>query len=200
MIIYMDDSVLEGSAFETQDRETLLVAIRKSAADRGRVVTAFSLDGETITEETFAASSRGTELRVTPDSIRTLVSDSLQEASRYLPALMSGIGRIADLLEREKIREAADMFRQASEGIDWMLHVLAHCQKLLGLNDPEILDGKINDVRESLAASLKCVAGSLENGKYFELSFRLRNELIPELEKLAPYLHSLGASAEGRVQ
>ena len=98
------------------------------------------------------------------------------------------------------MKDAVGSFRQASDGIDLLIHVLTHCQNLLGLKDSEILDGKLDEVRNALNARLKDVSTSLEAGKYFELSFRLRNELIPELEKLVPYTHSLGAFADGRVQ
>ena len=98
------------------------------------------------------------------------------------------------------MKDAVGSFRQASDGIDWLIHVLTHCQNLLGLKDSEILDGKLDELRNALNARLNDVSASLEAGKYFELSFRLRNELIPELEKLAPYTHSLGAFADGRVQ
>ncbi len=200
MIVLVDDKAPDDDSFESSDRNSCLAAIRKFAAGKGRVVTSLSLDGETISEEAFLASTQGKELHVKTDSIRNLVSESLQEASRYLPVLMTGLGRIADSLEREKVKDAANSFRQASDGIDWLIHVLTHCQNLLGLKDSEILDGKLNDVRNSLTDRLKDVSASLEAGKYFELSFRIRNELIPELEKLVPYTHSLGAFADGRVQ
>lgn len=200
MIVLVDDKAPDDVSFDSSDRNSCLAAIRKFAAGKGRVVTSLSLDGETISEEAFLASTQGKELHVTTDSIRNLVSESLQEASRYLPVLTAGLERIADSLEREKVKDAADSFRQASDGIDWLIHVLTHCQNLLGLKDSEILDGKLDEVRNALNARLKDVSTSLEAGKYFELSFRLRNELIPELEKLVPYTHSLGAFADGRVQ
>ena len=200
MIVLVDDNAPDDVSFDSSDRNSCLAAIRKFAAGKGRVVTSLSLDGETISEEAFLASTQGKELHVTTDSIRNLVSESLQEASRYLPVLTAGLERIADSLEREKVKDAVGSFRQASDGIDWLIHVLTHCQNLLGLKDSEILDGKLDEVRNALNARLKDVSASLEAGKYFELSFRLRNELIPELEKLAPYTHSLGAFADGRVQ
>ena len=200
MIVLVDDKAPDDVSFDSSDRNSCLAAIRKFAAGKGRVVTSLSLDGETISEEAFLASTQGKELHVTTDSIRNLVSESLQEASRYLPVLTAGLERIADSLEREKVKDAADSFRQASDGIDWLIHVLTHCQNLLGLKDSEILDGKLDEVRNSLNGRLKDVSASLEAGKYFELSFRLRNELIPELEKLVAYTHSLGAFADGRVQ
>lgn len=200
MIVLLDGMVLENTSFDSSDRGAVLAAIHKSAASKGRIVSSLSLDGENISEESFLASTQGQELHVKTDSIRNLVSESLQEASRYLPVLVAGLGRIADSLEREKVKDAADSFRQASDGIDWLIHVLTHCQNLLGLKDSEILDGKLDEVRNSLNGRLKDVSASLEAGKYFELSFRLRNELIPELEKLVAYTHSLGAFADGRVQ
>ena len=200
MIVLVDDNAPDDVSFDSSDRNSCLAAIRKFAAGKGRVVTSLSLDGETISEEAFLASTQGKELHVTTDSIRNLVSESLQEASRYLPVLTAGLERIADSLEREKVKDAVGSFRQASDGIDWLIHVLTHCQNLLGLKDSEILDGKLDEVRNALNARLNDVSASLEAGKYFELSFRLRNELIPELEKLAPYTHSLGAFADGRVQ
>ena len=200
MIVLVDDKAPDDVSFDSSDRNSCLAAIRKFAAGKGRVVTSLSLDGETISEEAFLASTQGKELHVTTDSIRNLVSESLQEASRYLPVLTAGLERIADSLEREKVKDAVGSFRQASDGIDWLIHVLTHCQNLLGLKDSEILDGKLDEVRNALNARLKDVSASLEAGKYFELSFRLRNELIPELEKLVPYTHSLGAFADGRVQ
>ncbi len=200
MIVLLDGMVLENTSFDSSDRGAVLAAIHKSVASKGRIVSSLSLDGENISEESFLASTQGQELHVKTDSIRNLVSESLQEASRYLPVLVAGLGRIADSLEREKVKDAADSFRQASDGIDWLIHVLTHCQNLLGLKDSEILDGKLDEVRNSLNGRLKDVSASLEAGKYFELSFRLRNELIPELEKLVAYTHSLGAFADGRVQ
>ena len=200
MIVLVDDNAPDDVSFDSSDRNSCLAAIRKFAAGKGRVVTSLSLDGETISEEAFLASTQGKELHVTTDSIRNLVSESLQEASRYLPVLTAGLERIADSLEREKVKDAVGSFRQASDGIDWLIHVLTHCQNLLGLKDSEILDGKLDEVRNSLNGRLKDVSASLEAGKYFELSFRLRNELIPELEKLVAYTHSLGAFADGRVQ
>jgi len=200
VIVLLDGMVLENTSFDSSDRGAVLAAIHKSAASKGRIVSSLSLDGESISEESFLASTQGQELHVKTDSIRNLVSESLQEASRYLPVLVAGLGRSADSLEREKVKDAADSFRQASDGIDWLIHVLTHCQNLLGLKDSEILDGKLDEVRNSLNGRLKDVSASLEAGKYFELSFRLRNELIPELEKLVAYAHSLGSFADGRVQ
>ena len=200
MIVLLDGMVLENTSFDSSDRGAVLAAIHKSVASKGRIVSSLSLDGENISEESFLASTQGQELHVKTDSIRNLVSESLQEASRYLPVLVAGLGRIADSLEREKVKDAADSFRQASDGIDWLIHVLTHCQNLLGLKDSEILDGKLDEVRNSLNGRLKDISATLEAGKNFELSFRLRNELIPELEKLVAYTHSLGAFADGRVQ
>ncbi|HOU33227.1 MAG TPA: hypothetical protein PLY89_07800, partial [Synergistaceae bacterium] len=151
---------------------------------------------EALEVEAFLQVMGGQDLRVTSCPVRELVRESLGQAIRYLPELHKGAEKVADLLEEENLPEAFPALSQLSEGTTWVLQVLGRSQVLLALSDDEIGDGELSAVRRRLLAVLRDALSSMEEKKFFELAFRLREELAPTLVRLGGYLVALNNTAE----
>lgn len=177
-------------------KEDLWRAVNAFLAPQGRVPHTVTVDGEPLELEAFLHVTGGQEIRIISRPVRELVCESLDQVERYLRALDKGARDIADLLEQEKASEALPLLSQFSEGTEWMLRVLGHCQALLALRDDEIGDGGLEALRGRLATALQGIASSLEEGKYFELAYRMREELAPTLGHLKAYVDHLKALAE----
>ena len=190
------DEVPWGEAPAAGTKEELWEALNGHLASQGRIYRALEVDGEALEVEAFLQVTGGQELRVTSCPVRELVRESLGQAIRYLPELHKGAERVADLLEEENLREAFPVLSQLSEGTTWVLQVLGRSQVLLALPDGEIGDGELSAVRERLLAVLRDALSSLEGEKFFELAFRLREELVPALVRLGGYVVALNNTAE----
>lgn len=168
-------------------------AIKERAAMGGRVVMGWQLDGNDISEEALLASSAGSEVRATTKDIRVLVRESLVQTEEYFPILVNGISAVADKLEGGSTEEALKLFQQATEGIGWVLQVVQHCGMLLGTSDQG--DGMAEDYG-ALQAALENVASPLKEGKFLQMALKIREELIPTVQRLAPHIAKLREEAD----
>ena len=183
-------------AESTRTKEELWKALNAFLAPSGKVPHLMVVDGSPMDAETFLQVAGGQDLRVTSRPVRELVRESLDQGLRYLQELGQGAANMANLFEEGKIQEALPLLSQFSEGTEWVLHVLDRCQALLALSDEEIGDGELAKVRDRLLSVLRDTTASLEQGKFFDLAFRLREELAPALVQLGGYVESLREIAE----
>lgn len=172
-------------------KEEILASVRENAGIQGRVVRTISVDGTELDEKSFSALSGGSEVSFTTGPVRELVNESLCEAQTYLGNLSAGFERIADTLEGDKAAEGLDLLARAAEGIGWLLQVLHNSQVLLALEDGEIGDGGLAELKGSLLLNLEEVSASVEEKKYLELAYRIRSGLLPDVRRLEIYLQSL---------
>ncbi len=182
------------------DRGDLVDRVRADAFARGRVVLSIRVDGQEIDEEGFRSLSGGQEASFSTQPIRDLVRDSLEQMRRYFPALVKGMGGIADRLEEERTEEAMTLLRQGLEGIGWVLQVLDNTRFLLGVASEDSGSGDYPSVRSALSRCLEEAEKALEGGRYFELSFRIREEIVPALCRLQPYAEEMERLSGGAVQ
>ena len=178
----------------------LLETLKVEALAQGRVLLQLSVDGSEIDEEGFRTLQGGLELRCTTCPVRDLVRDSLRQARDFFPALLRGVEGIADRLEQGKTQEALQLLQQATEGIGWILHVLQNCRLLLGMTQEDQESGTIQTDCIRLQGLLENISESLEQERFFELAFRLREELLPLLRRLERYAEQYLTTAEEGVQ
>lgn len=172
-------------------KEELFSGVKKEAARRGRVVHSITVDGTVLEEDAFLALSGGVEARFETVPVRELVMDSLSEGTKYMSQLSAGLSKIADMLEADKTAEGLDLLRQAAEGIGWSLQVIHNCQVLLGISDAEVGDGKVDELKTTLAQELEEASSSIENGKPLELAFRIRTGVLPDIQRMSHYMEAL---------
>jgi len=173
------------------DRGDILDRVRADAFARGRVVLSIRVDGQEIDEEGFRSLSGGQEACVSTQPIRDLVRDSLEQMRRYFPALVKGMGGIADRLEEERTEEAMTLLRQGLEGIGWVLQVLDNTRFLLGIASEDPRSEGYSSARSALSRCLEEAEKALAAGRFFELSFRIREEILPALGGLQPFAEEM---------
>ena len=185
---------------ELSCKDDILALVREHAGTKGRVVRAISVDGTELDEVSFSALSGGSEVNFTTGPVRELVNESLCEAQIYLANLSAGFERIADTLEGDKAAEGLGLLASAAEGIGWLLQVLHNSQVLLGLEDGEISDGGLAELKGNLLRNLENVSTSVEEKKYLELAYRIRNGLLPDIHRLGGYLLSMQDTSGSPLQ
>lgn len=182
------------------DKEQLWRALNSDLKRKQCVPVEVTLDGEAMEPDVFLSATGGQELSVKTRNVRELIQDSLASSKAYLEPLQKGFDEIADHFEAEEQEEGLKKLQQATEGVSWVLQVLENTQKLLGIDDSEVLDGEFAPTRKKLAAVLQEAVPALEEGKFFELSFRLREEVKPSIGHLGPYIDALMEMSSGKVQ
>ncbi len=196
--------LVDGKNFDVPEdlssRNDILAFVREHAGTKGRVVRAITVDGTELNEESFSALSGGSEVNFTTGPVRELVNESLSEAQIYLVNLSAGFERIADTLEGDKAAEGLGLLASAAEGIGWLLQVLHNSQVLLGLEDDEVSDGGLAELKGSLLQNLEDVSTSVEEKKYLELAYRIRNGLLPDIHRLGGYLLSMQDASGSPLQ
>ena len=181
-------------------RDDILTFVREHTGTKARVVRTITVDGTELDEESFSALSGGNEVNFTTSPVRELVNESLCEAQLYLANLSAGFERIADTLEGDKSAEGLGLLASAAEGVGWLLQVLHNCQVLLGLEDGEISDGGLTELKADLLRNLEDVSASVEEKKYLELAYRIRNGLLPDIHRLGGYLLSMQDASGSPLQ
>ncbi len=168
-------------------------------SSQGEVIHSVETDGEEMLPEAFLQISGDHDFIVKTKPIRLLVRESLEEARRYLPSLLKGYESIANKLEGEETKEALELMQQAFEGTQWILEVTQNCQVLLGessLSGSE--EGR--EKRDSVSFTFKKMEKALEEQRFFEIAFLLREELLPGLEQFRDYIQKLCSLATAEIQ
>lgn len=181
------------------NRNLIWQELQDQVSSRGEIIHSLEVDGEEMLPETFLQISGDHEFILKTKPIRLLVRESLEENHRYLPALLRGYESIANKLEEEKTQEALELMQQAFEGTQWVLGVTQNCQVLLGessLSDTE--EGK--RLRDGVSQVLEKMEKALEEQRFFEIAFLLREELIPGLSAFEEYTQKLYLLATSEVQ
>jgi hypothetical protein len=197
--IYVDDQEWTEQTFP-EEKDALWREIAQRIGREGRVPCEVRVDGELLDQEAFASLSGGNEVRIRTESLRELLRDSLEQAKHYVPALVGGLGAIADRFEAEKPQEALMLLHQASEGVEWLFKVLENTRMLSGIEEGEIGDGDFAASRNSLALTLQVVVTALEEGRYFETAYKIREELLPVVTHMGTYVDAMSQLVGNRVQ
>ena len=188
------------SSESSEGNKTLIwQELQAHVSSRGEILHSLEVDGEEMLPEAFLQISEDHEFVLKTKPIRLLVRESLEESHRYLPALLKGYESIANKLEEEKTKEALELMQQAFEGTQWVLGVTQNCQVLLGessLSDNE--EGK--RLRDGVSQVLEKMETALEEQRFFEIAFLLREELIPGLSAFEEYTQKLYLLASSEVQ
>ncbi len=180
-------------------RELIWKDLQAHLSSQGEVLHSLEVDGEEMLPENFLQISGDHEFVLKTKPIRLLVRESLEESHRYLPALLKGYESIANKLEEEKTKEALELMQQAFEGTQWILGVTQNCQVLLGessFSDTE--EGK--RIQDGVSQALEKMEKALEEQRFFEMAFLLREELIPRLSAFEEYTQKLYLLAMSEVQ
>jgi molecular chaperone GrpE (heat shock protein) len=181
------------------NRALIWQELQDQVSSQGEIIHSLEVDGEEMLPEAFLQISGDHEFVLKTKPIRLLVRESLEESHRYLPALLKGYESIADNLEEEKTKDALELMQQAFEGTQWVLGVTQNCQVLLGessLSDTE--EGK--RLRDGVSQVLEKMEKALEEQRFFEIAFLLREELIPGLNAFEEYTQKLYLLATSEVQ
>ncbi|HOM30599.1 MAG: hypothetical protein GX487_00205 [Acetomicrobium flavidum] len=123
--------------------------------------------------------------------VRELVIEALEETKKYIPVVIQGVDLVADKLEKEETQEALDLMAKLMEGISWVMKVIQNSIMLLGLKGENVADGKLIEASQALTHSLEDAMPSLQDGKFFELAYRLREEILPRFRDMKPYVDEL---------
>jgi hypothetical protein len=183
-----------------ESREGLLGQVRVRTVQRGRIIKSIRVDGVEIDAANFGELSGGQDFAFETQSVRELLRESLRQVGHYAPALTGGLAQVADLLEAEKPQEAMSLFQQTIDGIGWILQVIDRAREILGLKEGELHSGDFAANRETLQGHLHEVEAALSGGRYFELSFRIREDLIPSVRTASAFAEELRDRAEERIQ
>lgn len=199
MRVYVDDQEWKGHSF-SEEKTVLWKEITQQVARVGRVPCEICVDGEILEQEAFTSLSGGGEVRIRTKPLRELLRESLEQAEQYVPALLGGLGAVADKFEAEESREALALLQQASEGMEWLLKIIENAQILSGIENGEIGDGGLVESRKQLTLILQAVVTSLEEGKYFEAAYKIREELMPIVVRMGTYVGSISRFVGNHVQ
>jgi len=123
--------------------------------------------------------------------VKELVIEALEETKKYIPVVVQGVDLVAEKLENEETQEALMLMSKLMEGISWVMRVIQNSILLLGLKGENVADGNLLEVSQALTHSLEDAMPCLQEGKYFELAFRLREEILPRFRDIKPYVDEL---------
>lgn len=199
MKVFIDDEELH-FAEECPSKEDILAQVKEILAREGKLIQSMEVDGTELMEEGFLALSGGEEVRIKGRPIREFLAETLADALVYHGRLAAGLEKAADNLEADKAREGLELVGQGAEGIGWLLHVTQNSQILLGANDSEVGDGKLEELKLSLQKDLEKASDSVEKGKTLELAYIIRASLLPRIENLGNYLSALREMVDSSVQ
>ncbi|WP_286953912.1 MULTISPECIES: hypothetical protein [Aminobacterium] len=197
MIITIDGKELE---LNLDDKELLLKEVQQRLLDKGRILHSIKVDGEEVEEDVFLSCQGVETVDFLSTSIRQCVLESLESAESYFPALLNGMERIVEFLEGEETDKALKSLQQGIEGIGWLLHTMRNSQFLLGAEDKDLADGNLKETWAHLEGALKKASLALEKAQMLELAYIIRNEVIPLLDGLSPYIEGLLSLARSAIQ
>lgn len=191
----LDEAVIEGG------KEAVYEEARIAAQKDGRVITGFVVDGLDITSlEAFLKIGGGLEVRFTSQAVRVLVSESLEDGTRYMKNLLPGLADIATKFERGDNAAAGDLFSQAAEGVNWLVGIFERCCGLLGITSDMLKAGDFAADSAEMKEALTELTSIMEKGDDLKLAFAIRNRLIPVLEGFSKYWDEVSRSQEGGLQ
>ncbi len=193
---------LDGVEIDTAGKSLadILNDIKKKVVAEGKVIIQLKADGRNIDEEKLLLLDDVKEVELFSKNIRELVIEALTECERYIPVLSNGLKVIADALDENENDKALKLLGQATEGIGWIVQVIQNAQILLQLNDSEIGDGKLSDVKKEVVEVLESIVPYLKEGRFDDLSFELRERLSPVMDKLLIYVDDIKKIASLGIQ
>lgn len=183
-----------------QGKEALLGAARNLATEKGAIISEIVVDGIEVEEDIFLQLSSGVDIQFKTQSIRELLQESLVEGQSYFPSLLSGLERVAELFEANNSEEGLRIFAQALEGVGWILQVMDRAGLLLHAQAERLGGGDFSQEFADLCEKVTALSAALEEGKHLEIAYRIREDLLPSLRKLAICWGEMLSLAKGTLQ
>lgn len=202
MRIRLDDEelVLSGGIVE-EGKAGIYEEVKRIASNRGRVITGTVLDGEPIADiDVFLSISSGQDIQFVSQSVRALVIDSLAEGTKYLPALLAGLEKVAAKFEAGDDGEAQKMLVPAIEGINWLFGVFDRSCGLLGITAENLASGDFGKDSGNIKRVLDDMSTAMENRKNLKLAFIIRDRLVPAMERFSVYWDEVSRTLETPLQ
>ncbi len=166
----------------------------------GRVIVGLSDGSRPVTEEEVFALEEMEQLLVETRNVRELVREALEECARYVPVLANGLKVIADAIDEGQLEKSFKLITQATEGLGWVVQVIQNAQILLRVEDREVGDGALGQLKDRLVRDLEALVGYMREGRYDDVAFELREEVAPAVARLLDYVEALRSMASLGVQ
>lgn len=182
-------------------KKSIYDAASQMALARGRVIMQITVDGEKIdTPEAFAEISGGLDIRFETQDKESLVRETVEEGSAYLPKLIAGLGAVASKFERGETAEAKGMMADAAEGIHWLFGVFAHLCAQRGVQTSNLKRGSFESDADEIKNVLTEMNTILENGQEMRLAFVIRDKLLPVIERFSGYWDEVARTIDAPIQ
>jgi hypothetical protein len=177
-----------------RSKQRLLSEIDEEIFKKGLTYSTITIDGVEIDASAFLRLRKGREAHFKTCEIRSLVIESLEEATEYLPRLINGIQKIASDFERKEQENIYEDLTNFSEGLDWLVNVMQKNQILLKVQDSELSNKEETITR--LNKTLKSISECFEKERIMEIAFHMRQGVIPEVKKISEYIALLLETAK----
>jgi hypothetical protein len=188
--IYIDgEPFYPSSPAASRSKKRLLSEIDAEIFSKGLTYSTITIDGVDIDTSAFLRLRKGREAYIKTCKISSLVIESLQEATDYLPRLVNGIQNIASDFERKEQENICDSLTSFTEGLEWLVNVMQKNQFLLRVNDSELSDKEETIMR--LNKSLRNISECFEKDRIMEIAFHMRQGILPEIKKISAYIAHL---------
>ena len=196
MKIFIDGEPFFPSSPEAEEsKQQLLSEIDEEIFKKGLTYTTITIDGVEVDASAFLRMRQGREAHFTTYKIRSLVIESLEEATNYLPRLINGIQKITSDLERKDNENISENLTNFSEGLDWLVNVMQKSQILLKVRDSDLSDDK-EETMARLNKSLESITDCFEKGQMMEIAFHMRHGILPGIKIISGYINKLLETAK----
>ncbi|MCL2146829.1 MAG: hypothetical protein FWH52_03380 [Synergistaceae bacterium] len=195
MNIFIDGEPFYPSSPEvSRSKKRTLAEIDAQIYKKGLTYSTITVDGVDIDDSAFVRLSKGREAHFKTCKISSLVIESLQEATEYIPRLINGIKEIASNLESKEEFNMYESMTNFSEGLGWLINIMQKNQFLLKTPDSELLEKE--ETITGLNKSLKKISECFEKERIMEIAFHMRQGILPEVIKISAYIAQLLETAK----
>ena len=168
---------------------SILEAVERRMSEAGRVVIEIRLDDVIMDAEAFSNVSGGLRADFTSSPVRDLVLETLDGAIHYIPRLTKGLEEIAHHFESNDLAAGEAKLADGAEGLNWLLQVFQKCSLLLAMNNAD--NNNFSEMSSALSGIISSLGTFHSEKKYFQMSFCIRQELVPEIEKFSMHIQKL---------
>lgn len=181
-------------------RSAVYEEVRTKAAHDGRIISNITVDGVEMDDDAFCHTTAGQDIAFTSQSVRSLLSESIEEGSNYLPKLIAGVGAIALKFENGDDDDAKNMLANAVEGINWIFGIFDKICGIANIRPENLRAGRFSEDSEHIKTTLNDMNTAMEAGDDSKLAFIMRDSLQPVLEKFKKYWDEAASMLDAPVQ
>lgn len=191
-------SIDEGASFDD------ILNVLKLAVDKnGRIITAISIDGEALTEESNEKVSKGVasdfnEVEVSTDSPIELAEENLIEAKQYIDSFNKQLDDVIEVLQIGGEEDIYDIFVDGLKGIQNVLFLLDIVKQMLNIDFSEIKveDQTADELIASFSETLNEFKTAIEDEDIVYLQDLLQYEVKPCLVNIKGVIDIMLAKVE----